>query len=329
VRSVAFAVLVVALATAAGALLAGVLGLEEIVMMYLLAILVVALRTDRVGASCASLLSVAAFDFFFVPPVYSFGVKDVRHLLTFIVMFTVGLVVSSLTLRARRARAEEMRSAILSSVSHDLRTPLSTIVGAASSLRDDARLTQSARRTLVESICEEADRLERLLSKVIAMTKVEAGLAPTTEPVPIEEPVGAALTRLEGKLAGHKVLIAIPEGLPFVSSDPVLLEQVFLNLIENFARHTPPETTLRISGSATGALVSIELADDGPGLPEQVRRHMFEKYNQGNPRSGAGQGLGLAICKGIVGALGGDLKWVDRAPGTTFRVALPVAEPSA
>lgn len=325
-RSVAFAFVVVATATVSGALLGGVLGLEEVVMMYLLAILIVALRTDRSGAICASLSSVAAFDFFFVPPVYSFGVKDARHLLTFVVMLTVGLVVSSLTLRARKVRSEQMRSAILSSVSHDLRTPLSIITGAASSLRDDSRLSRSARQALVESICEEADRLERLLAKVIAMTKVEAGLAPATEPVPIEEPVGAALTRLEEKLAGHEVVIAVPEGLPFVRSDPVLLEQVFVNLIENFARHTPAGTTLEIAVGVTGTRVVVELSDDGPGLPLTVQRNLFQKYNQGSPRSG-GQGLGLAICRGIVESLGGDLEWVAGERGTSFRLSLPVAEP--
>jgi K+-sensing histidine kinase KdpD len=326
VRSVALAVLIVALTTVAGALVGGVLGLEEIVMMYLVAILIVALRTDRAGALCASLTSVAAFDFFFVPPVYSFGVKDVRHLLTFAVMFTVGLVVSTLTLRARKARAEEMRSAILSSVSHDFRTPLTIITGAASSLRDDRRLSPDARKALIDSIREEADRLERLLSKVLAMTTVEAGLSPATEPVPMEEPLGAALTRLEEKLAEHKVVIALPEGLPFVSCDPVLLEQVFLNLIENVARHTPPGTTLRVSGFVKGAHVSVDLEDDGPGLPDEVRRHIFEKFNQGQPRSAAGQGLGLAICRGIVEALGGELRSVDRERGTLFRLTLPIAE---
>lgn len=289
-RSAALAVLVVATATITGAALSGVLGLEEIVMMYLLAILIVALRTDRVGATVASLASVAAFDFFFVPPLYSFGVKDVRHLLTFAVMFTVGLVVSTLTLRARKARAEELRSAILSSVSHDFRTPLSIITGAASALRTGGNLDGAARRTLVDSICEEADRLERLLSKILAMTKVEAGLAPVTEPVPIEEPLGTALTRLEARLADHVVDIAVPESLPFVSCDPVLLEQVFLNLVENFARHTPPGTTLRVSASVDGARLSVDLEDDGPGLPDEVRRRTFQKFNKGSPRGDAGQG---------------------------------------
>ena len=317
VGTLAFALIAVAVTTFVAVLLRGLLGLEEIVMLYLLAIMVVALRTDRVAALAASLLSVASFDFFAVPPYLTFAVKDVRHLLTFLVMFLVGLVIANLTAQVRRAKLEEIRSSILSAVSHDFRTPLATITGAATTLRQGASsLAESERADMVQTICEEAERLERLLAKVLAMTRLEAGVQPETQAVPLEELLGAALTRLEQRLTQHEVELRLGEEVPFVACDPVLFEQVFLNLLENVVRHTPAGTHVTISAHEDGGWVVIEIADDGPGLPDEVRARLFQKFVRSAGSSGVG--LGLAIVRGIVEAHHGRIALADSQRGTRF-----------
>jgi K+-sensing histidine kinase KdpD len=316
VGTLAFALFAVAITTFVAVLLRGLLGLEEIVMLYLLAIMVVALRTDRAAALVASLLSVASFDFFAVPPYLTFAVKDVRHLLTFLVMFLVGLVIANLTAQVRRAKLEEIRSSILSAVSHDFRTPLATITGAATTLRQGASsLAEPERADMVQTICEEAERLERLLAKVLAMTRLEAGVQPDTQAVPLEELLGAALTRLEQRLTQHEVELRLGE-VPFVACDPVLFEQVFLNLLENVVRHTPAGTHVIVSAHEDGGWVVVEIADDGPGLPEEVRARLFQKFVRS--AGSIGVGLGLAIVRGIVEAHHGRVALADSTRGTRF-----------
>jgi two-component system sensor histidine kinase KdpD len=162
---------------------------------------------------------------------------------------------------------------------------------------------------MVQTICEEAERLERLLAKVLAMTRLEAGVQPDTQAVPLEELLGAALTRLEQRLTQHEVELRLGE-VPFVACDPVLFEQVFLNLLENVVRHTPAGTHVIVSAHEDGGWVVVEIADDGPGLPEEVRARLFQKFVRS--AGSIGVGLGLAIVRGIVEAL------ADSTRGTRF-----------
>src|SRR5204863_194769 len=236
--------------------------LSNIVMVYLLGVVVVAMRFGRVASALASVLSVAAFDFFFVPPYFTFAVTDSQYLVTFMVMLVVALVISDLTLRARdqaeAARTQERRSAalfslarelaaapvpnaLLSAVSHDLRTPLTAITGAASAaLEGETRLDAATRRELLESIRDEAERLNRLVNNLLDVTRLESGsLQLRREWIPVEELVGVALARLAGPLRERKVTTRLPEDLPPVHVDGLLVEQVFINLIENATKHTP------------------------------------------------------------------------------------------
>lgn len=225
---------------------------------------------------------------------------------------------------ALRARTEELRNALLSAVSHDLRTPLAAITGAATSLRDDSALPAPARRDLLESICEEAERLERLVANLLDMTRLEAGgVSPKREWVPLEEIIGAALTRLEAKLAERTVTTTIHEQVPLLSVDPVLMQQLFVNLLENAAKYSPPGSTLEIEASVAESDVLIEVRDHGPGLGGDTER-VFEKFFRGTHTGIAGVGLGLPICRGIVEAHGGTLTADNRTGGgAVFRIRLP------
>lgn len=227
---------------------------------------------------------------------------------------------------ALRARTEELRSSLLSAVSHDLRTPLAVITGAATSLvqHGDA-LSSEARSELLSSIVGDAKRLERVLSNLLQLTRVETGLEPTREWVPADEVIGSALTRTEEMRRGQPVETEVPGDL-LLQIDPVLFEQVLINLIENATKHGAPPFAIR-ARRQDGA-VEIDVADRGPGLPAGQTESLFEKFVRASTAPGAG--LGLAVVRAIVQAHGGTVAAENRPDGgAVFRVVLPTPVPPA
>jgi two-component system, OmpR family, sensor histidine kinase KdpD len=229
-----------------------------------------------------------------------------------------------------RAETERLRNSLLSSVSHDLRTPLASITGAASTLIDnEAHLDAATRRDLLEALHEEADRLNRLVQNLLEMTRLEAGaLVPHTAWHSVEEVVGAALGRFGKSLAERPVTTRIPAELPLVPMDDVLIEQVLINLIDNAIKYTPAGTPIAVSADDTGAAVLVEVADRGPGLRPGEERLIFEKFHRTDPApSVRGAGLGLAICQGIIQAHGGRI-WAENrlGGGVALRFTLPLKD---
>lgn len=481
-------VLLVMLATGVGMLTKGWLSQADFVMIFLLVIMVVAFRCGRGPSLAAATLSVASYDFFFVLPYYTFTVEHTRHLLTFAMMFAVGIVVSTLASRLRlqeretrvresrtaalysmsrelvtaldeqraaevtaihaaevfggeavvllpdssnspvvngvsrpgvglskeelavarwvmehgrpagkgtdtlpgsrvtcfpiqagatilggiavatpsldwldvehrgfldafvrqaalslervrltevakvsalRIRTEETRSALLGAVSHDLRTPLGAIIGAGTALCEDrGRLLPEQRAELCDTICTEAERMERLVSNILDMVRLDSGgIVPKCEWVPLEETVGSALSRLETKLGARDIRVNLPPTLPLLSVDPVLFEQVFVNLFENVIKHCGPDSPIEIVARVEDRTFVIEIADRGPGLPVGTESQVFEKFYRGPGVRVGGVGLGLSICRGIVMAHDGAISAENRAGGgTVFRITLPVLE---
>ena len=490
-RSYGEAAFVVLAATAVGRALAGVLNVTDIAMLYLLAVVIVSSRNARGPSVAASLLSIALFDFAFVPPHFTFAVSEVKYVLTFGVMLVVALVMGGLTSRIRaqaeaarereqrtaalyamsrelasgaepadlaaaaarhiestfgcrvtlllgdasgalkaapggslgpldekeRAVAqwvyehgenaglgtdtlpaaaalyvplkasgravgvvgvaptdprrfqdpvqrqlletlsglaavaleraalaergrqaqvemegERLRTALLSSLSHDLRTPLAGIEGAASSLLQDAgALGAGPRRDLAETILGESRRMTRLVGNLLDMVRVESdSLEVHREWQPLEEVVGVALLRADLLLKDHPVTTALPPDLPLVPIDGLLVEQVLMNLLENAARHTPPGTPVDVSAAAANGEVVVTVADRGPGLPPGEEERVFEKFRRlrgvgGGGGGGGGAGLGLTICRGIVRAHGGRI-WTENRDGggAAFRFTIPI-----
>jgi two-component system sensor histidine kinase KdpD len=233
---------------------------------------------------------------------------------------------------AQRIRAqidvERARSALLSSVSHDLRTPLAAIAGAASGLRDGAgALSAEAREELAQTIEDEAERLDRLIGNLLDMTRVESGtLRVRKEWHSIEDIVGAALTRLERQLGGRAIRLMLPAGLPLVPADDVLLEAAVRNLVENAHKYSPADAPIDVTAWVEAPWLRLDVADRGIGLREGEKERVFEKFYRGEAgRAQPGAGLGLAICKGVVEAHRGSIEASNRPEGgAVFTIRLPI-----
>ncbi len=223
---------------------------------------------------------------------------------------------------------ERLRSSLLSAVSHDLRTPLSVVTGASSTLlENDQSLSPEVRRELAASILDESERLNRLVANLLDMTRLQAGaLEVRKQWQPIEEVIGAALARVARQLKDHTVATHVDSDLPFAPLDDLLIQQVLVNLLENATRYTPPGTPIEISARHEDDLIVIEVADRGPGLPPGDPNRLFEKfYRAGDSKTRTGAGLGLAICRGIVQLHGGKITAANRTGGgAVFRFTLPL-----
>lgn len=464
--------------------------LSNLVMLYLLGVVFVATRYGRGPSVLASFVSVLAFDFFFVPPRFSFAVSDVQYLFTFAVMLVVGLVTSNLAVSLRsqakvaghrerrasvlyaftrelsaarreddvariavkhigeefegqsvilfpnaagniiypgsdgiqysfhgadlgvaqwvfdhgrvagagtdtlpgsegvyfpmpgetanvgvlailpvnlrrvflpeqqrlldtfitqivqavarirlteqaqsakvRAETESLRNSLLNAISHDFRTPLASIIGAASSLMDEGtHLAPEARMDLLKTIHDEGNRMTRLANNILDMARLESGAFQfAREWYPIEEIVGSVLTRLRLRLAGRALEVKLPVDLPLVLVDAVMIDEVLENLLENAIKYTPDGTPIEIGAAVTSAEMRVWVADRGPGLPLGEEEHIFDKFYRANMEGAqSGAGLGLTICRALMRAHGGTIRAENRkGGGALFEFTIPITE---
>ncbi|MFB6347372.1 MAG: DUF4118 domain-containing protein [bacterium] len=223
---------------------------------------------------------------------------------------------------------ERMRSALLSSISHDLRTPLATITGSAESLyRRD--LSDSSRKDHEETIYEESQRMLRLVDNLLNMVRIESGnLEVEKEWYPIEDVIGSAMNRLEDRLEGRPVEIEYPEETTLVPLDGVLIEQVLINLIDNAVKYTPDGSAIEVNAETIDSQLLIAVADNGRGINPDNKKEIFRRFFRENDKSGGSQtGLGLAICKAIVESHGGSISVSNRDQGgARFEFSLPIEE---
>jgi two-component system sensor histidine kinase KdpD len=224
---------------------------------------------------------------------------------------------------------ERLRNALLSSVSHDLRTPLAVIKGAVTALLEGSPAEPPGRRSeYLTSISDEASRMNRLVRNLLNMTSLEAGAlrVRNKEWQPLEEVIGVALNRLDEQLDDRPVHVDIPSDASLVPFDAILIEQVFVNLVENAIKYTPPSSPIFITALRIARGVEITVADSGPGVPAGEEQSIFEKFHRA-ARAGPGMGIGLTICRGIVFAHGGEIWYANREEGgAAFRFTLPVDE---
>lgn len=489
-QSFALSAAICAVAILIAAPLHSVFDLANIAMLFLLAVVLVSVRYGLGPSVMASFINVAAFDFFFVPPRFSFAVSDVQYLLTFAVMLAVALITTQLTAnltyqarvasrREQRVRAlyemsrdlsgalapeqiaeigqrfaetefsarcvllladeanrlmapvpappadmavdhavaqwafeheveagsgtdtlpgsallylplrapmrvrgvlalaprearrvmapeqrrlldtfarliaislervhyvevassttlqmesERLRNSLLSAISHDLRTPLAALVGLAESMALTQPPPTGQQQAIATSMREEAQRMNSLVNNLLDMARLQAGAVKLNRQwQPLEEVVGSALQSLRSFTSGRRISVQLPESLPLLEFDAVLIERVLSNLIENAVKYTPPGSAITIGARQDGEVVQVWVDDEGPGLPAGREEEIFEKFERGQKESATpGVGLGLAICRAIVQAHGGTIRAQNRAGGgARFVFTLPCGEPPA
>ncbi len=228
------------------------------------------------------------------------------------------------------AEADKLRSALLTSISHDLKTPLAAVLGAATTLRDySASLPDADRSELVATVVDQSERLNRFIANLLDMTRIEAGaMKPNLSLHFVGDLIGAALNRASRILACHQVNVAVPVNLPMVHLDAVLFEQALFNLFDNAAKYAPENSPITVKAHADTSNITLQISDRGPGIPPDDLEHVFDTFYR--VRKGdhvqAGTGLGLPIARGFIEAMGGSIRAGNQQEGTgaVFTVTLPV-----
>ncbi|XQU09796.1 ATP-binding protein [Halomonas sp. LY9] len=343
--------LVLVLGTTSAALLAAWwlhtwLALANLSLIFLTAVLACAVLASSHAAFISALVNFVVFNIGFTEPYFSLAVSEREQLVT-LLFFLIALVVGHiagvsrermLALNASRLAEEQerLRSALLASVSHDLRTPLASIIGAASSLRTlDAQLSQQDRFELLDGVLNESERLNRYIQNLLDMTRLGHGeLAIERDWISVDDLVASARRRLTGALADIHVRQAWDGELPLLNVHPALIEQALVNVLENAARFSPPNGVITIAAATnpSHSTLTLTVTDEGPGIPPAMREQVFEMFFTGNEgdRSLHGTGLGLAICRGMLGAHGGTVTAVEgpNGQGTQIIMRLPLSTPT-
>jgi two-component system sensor histidine kinase KdpD len=249
----------------------------------------------------------------------------------------ISYLVASIRRQARRtvalaveAETERIRSTLLASISHDLRTPLAVILGASSSLAESGeRMGTQDRQALARSLFAQSRALSEHVAKVLQMTRFETGtIELEREWTTLGEIAGSVLSRLNERMAAHRLIVDLPDDLPLMRVDAGLVEQALGNLLENAAIHSPPGTVIRLSALRSDEQLVVSVVDYGDGFPDGDVEQVFAKFHHRSAgRAGNGMGLGLAICRAIIHLHGGRV-WAERVPGggAAFRLTLPIEE---
>ena len=332
----------------------------SIALILVLPVILVAVTQGRGPALYASMLVGLSFNFFFIGPFYSFLITRSEDVVAFIVFVTTAVLVGQLSSRLEKRvlltekqsrelvqvrgkfeqaaaqaaeadslrKSEQLKTALLDAVTHDLRTPLTSIKAAISTIRAES-VTPEVQRELFEVIEEESDRLNHFIQGMMDLAKLQAGeVTLASRNVAPEEMVEDALLRAESLLDGHLVEVAIASGLPSPKVDPRLISQVIFTLLENAAKYSGPSAKITVSVRQQDNNICFAVNDEGPGIPAELRGQVFEKFFRAGFQPGLG--MGLAIARGIVQAHGGKI-WIEDGPngkGTSMQFMIPLNDAS-
>lgn len=328
----------------------------SIALILVLPVILVAVTQGRGPALYASILVGLSFNFFFIGPYYSFLITRPEDVVAFVVFVTTAILVGQLSSRLEKRvlltekqskelvhvrgkferaaaqaaeadalrKSEQLKTALLDAVTHDLRTPLTSIKAAISTVRAGT-VTPEVQRELFEVIEEESDRLNHFIQGMMDLAKLQAGeVTLASRNVAPEEMVEDALLRAGALLDGHPVEIAIASGLPSPKVDPRLISQVIFTLLENAAKYSGPSAKITVSVQQKENNICFAVNDEGPGIPSELRGKVFEKFFRAGSQPGLG--MGLAIARGIVQAHGGKI-WIEDGPerkGTSVQFMIPL-----
>lgn len=307
----------------------------SVALGLVLLVILVAVRAGRGPALYVSILAGLSFNFFFIGPVYSFRIHRTEDIVAFSVFVLTAVLVGQLSSRLKKGvmqteelrRSEQLKTALLDAVTHDLRTPLTSIKAAISTLRSES-VSPEVRQELEEVIEQEADRLNHFIQGMMDMAKLEAGqIALESRTVSADEVVEDALLRAGPLLEKHPVETSVPANLPDLRVDPRLISQVLFTLIENAVKHSAPASPIGISvRQSNHESVCFAVSDQGPGIAPELRDEVFQKFFRAGVQPGFG--VGLAIARGIVQAHRGRI-WIetgDHGRGARVQFQIPVGD---
>lgn len=316
-----------------------------VIMIYVLGVATIATaepERKRI-AIISALLSTILFDFFFIPPLYSFTIADIQYVVMLIVMIIVTQIISHLTSAAQnhanamrnakmQAETERLRNILLTSISHDLRTPLAAIMGSSSSLlQAEGNLSTIAKEELLTNIYEESKRLNHLVTNVLQMIRLEAGaIKINKQRWSLEDIISTALEILQEAIQRKQITIELnyAQVLPLIYLDHLLIEQVLVNLLDNAIKFSGSSGSITISTYYTSQSILIKICDKGPGIAPCELDKIFNKFYQRNTEDHcSGFGLGLAICKYIITMHKGNI-WAENQPngGAALCFTIPILE---
>ena len=316
-------------------------------IIYVLGILLTAVFTKGyVYSALLSLLSVCGYNFFFTTPRYTFLFQDQSYLITFFLMLIVGISISTITYQLKHkmgqvsalnmekvklkseAEKEQLKATLLASISHDLRTPLTTMKNGAEVLLMDSSLSEEDRQELLGDIVEKSDWIIRLVENLLSLSRIDREkLTVKKSPEALEEIVPQAVRTVEGILENRRIHYDMPADLLLVPMDATLIIQTISNILNNAIKHTERDGNIEIKVWNTGKHAVFRISNDGERIREEDLPHLFEAYYTGGDRSGGkGTGLGLSICKLIVAAHGGTIDVRNLENGVVFEFTLPMEE---
>lgn len=311
-------------------------------VIYGLAAFMVARFTDGfLYGIVAAVAGILLTNFIFTYPYFAFNFTLPGYPITILCALVVSVTTSTMTARIKaqnqlqlEAEREKMRSNLLRAVSHDLRTPLTSILGASSAiLENDSAITADERKTLLRGICDDAEWLVGLVENLLTVTRVDgtAGAALKKTPEAAEEIVAESVAQFRKRFPQRTVSASVPDELLMVPMDAMLIKQVILNLLENVAYHTPPQTKAWLSVSRDGMNACFSVRDDGPGIASERLEHIFDGMFQRDQANQAdthrSMGIGLSVCSSIVKAHGGSMTARNTSQGgAEFTFALPLEE---
>nr|WP_326186001.1 DUF4118 domain-containing protein [uncultured Oscillibacter sp.] len=305
--------------------------------VFVLAVLLVSrLTTGYLYGLIAAVVGVVCVNFIFTYPYWALNFTITGYPLTFLTFLAVSIITCALTTQVRQSERlrsenekEKMRANLLRSVSHDIRTPLTSIVGATSAVLENPGLSPAEQRELLEDARSEAQWLIRVVENLLSITRIGDDQARITKgPEPAEEVMGEAVRKLRRRFPGIAVSVEVPDDLLLVPMDPILIEQVLLNLLENAATHGKTTTQIHLSVRAEDGLARFSVRDDGEGIPEKALPTLFDgTLKHSETASGDGKrnmGLGLSVCLAIVRAHGGAMEARNLPAGAEFTFTLPL-----
>ncbi len=314
-RQYAISIGAVVAVTLIGLLLNHLVGYRIVAFMLLVCVSLLAMSMDIIPVVLAALLSAILWDFLFIPPVFTFTVGSIEDRWMLVMYFVIALINAALTYKIRqiekevRAKEEKRRAikfygAIFNSLSHELRTPITTIIGATDSLLIKYNnLTDSIKRELLSEISIASLRLNQQVENLLSMSRLESGIIKTKKDwCDIRELIYTTLKQLDAIASRHPVKVNAPDSLPLFKLDHGLMEQVLYNLINNAFQHTPEGTDIVITADTLDEKLLLTISDTGKGFPEQAIEKVFDKFYRVKESSTGGTGLGLSIVRGFVEA---------------------------